>query len=320
MTSFGTPKILTGEEAEEALTKQRLTVEQSKKMARLLRSEQKKEGNSTNQKSQRSVGVRNEKNTGLEQQILASGPIFHGRFQQCFFEIHDFRLQGVSTVIGEGAFEGFWNNVELRQMTNFQSRCRDFREHLWEVWLAQVAEMKINKSKSDKKRVNRWEYVNCWRRICSIAGWFWQDFPPELTPLYDAFCFYHKSRLEIEPEAMCFDLYNTWKVNGYIHSADRRYEESAYDFLIEFSELKQSARYSRIGPTGYPRSDSEQSETATADVDDGINFFDSDGKTPTKHLFGESIDEDPTTALQELPELMTKPRRQFGLPTRLISL
>jgi hypothetical protein len=49
MTSFGTPKILTGEEAEEALTKQRLTVEQSKKMARLLRSEQKKEGKSINQ-------------------------------------------------------------------------------------------------------------------------------------------------------------------------------------------------------------------------------------------------------------------------------
>jgi hypothetical protein len=81
---------------------------------------------------------------------------------------------------------------------------------------------------------------------------------------------------------LCLVLYNTWKVNNYIHSADRRYEQSANDFSVECSELRRSARFSRIGPTGYNSGgDSEQSETAIAEMAEDLNY-DADGKTPSK--------------------------------------
>ena len=97
---------------------------------------------------------------------------------------------------------------------------------------------------------------------------------------------------------MCTELYNTWKVNGHIHSADRRYEQTAYDFLIEYSELRRSGRYSRIGPIGYiHRGDSEQSENAIAETADDIDYM-ADGKTPARSLFGEKTIEEELIAAE----------------------
>jgi hypothetical protein len=154
------------EEAEELLAKTKLASGQKQKFAKLIRTELPK-GNETDQastsKSRQRIGTRHVKDTSMEQQILASGPIFRRKLQECFFEIDEYRIKGVSTAIGDGTFEGFWSSVGLGQLNSFQQRCKDFREYLLTEWLAQVAGIKINKGKSAKKRVNRWEYINCWR-------------------------------------------------------------------------------------------------------------------------------------------------------------
>jgi hypothetical protein len=102
------------QEAKELAVKAKLASGQKKKIKKLIQAESKiamETGHVPTTKSRQPIGKRYMQNKSIEQQILASGPIFPGKLQECYFEIDDFRIKGVSTVIGDGTFEGFWNAV-----------------------------------------------------------------------------------------------------------------------------------------------------------------------------------------------------------------
>ena len=109
MAKNGSPKRLDIEEAGEMLAKQKKLASKTKKsyqtVLRRKRLAAAEMGNIPNLPPRKRTGQRYEKSIWLEQQILASGPIFPGKLQHCTFEIEDFKIQGISTVVGTGTFE-----------------------------------------------------------------------------------------------------------------------------------------------------------------------------------------------------------------------
>jgi len=158
------------------------------------------------------IGKRMEPPADNEVKILSAGPILRGRLSQVFFTINEFKIHGQSSNVGQTTFDAFWHSLETAVTCNdFQQRMEDHRQHLWRVWLVQAST--VTTAKSENKHVNRYEFLNLWRRVCAIGGWFWQDFPPELKKLYQCFDFGTKEKLKSDAASLCLELKSFWKAH-----------------------------------------------------------------------------------------------------------
>jgi hypothetical protein len=202
------------------------------------------------------IGRRIEPIVENEVKILSAGPILAHKLHEAYFTINEFKIHGQSAHVGQTTFENFWSNIETTVSSkDFPQRMDEHRQHLWKVWLVQANS--VTTDKTYNKHVNRYEYLNLWRRICATGGWFWQDFPPELRILYQCFDLGTKENLESDAISLCLELKAFWKAHSLFLSADRRYARNGQEFLWELGNLQNSERFKRIGAHGYRPTDDE---------------------------------------------------------------
>jgi hypothetical protein len=166
------------------------------------------------------TGTKTKKSTPPAGTMPWVGSIFYGRLQNCSFEIDVDNLQSSSSIISTTNFDHFWEGLTQRKFGQYiRAKIFEYRTILHEAWAYRVLLSPFEKS--DKKRVNRWEYLNIWRQIASTGGWFIDDLPPELHELSKILHIDYEPRLDADGEKMCIELYESWEKAHLLDRAKR---------------------------------------------------------------------------------------------------